>query len=254
MTARTVLVTAGGSGIGRGIAEAFQVNGDRVHICDISRDVLDVTLAENPGMRGSVADVSDIDALERLIEDVKSWGGPVDVLVNNAGIAGPIALAEDVSTEEWDRTINVNLNSMFYLVRLVLPEMKQRKIGCIINISSCSARVGMTRRLPYVASKVGVLGFNYALAREVGAYGVRVNAILPGAVYGDRCKTLLAHFAKENSLAEQEAEKEFLRYTSMKTWIQPSEIGSTAVFLASDSARHITGQELSVDGLIEWEE
>jgi NAD(P)-dependent dehydrogenase (short-subunit alcohol dehydrogenase family) len=254
LSARTVLVTAGASGIGKGIAEAFHANGDRVHICDISREALDLTLAENPGVRGSLADVSDGQAVEQLLENVKSWAGPVDVLVNNAGIAGPIALAEDVSREEWDHTIAVNLNSMFYLVRLVLPEMKQRKSGCIINISSCSAKVGMTRRLPYVASKVGVLGFNHALAREVGIYGVRVNAILPGAVYGDRCKMLLAQFAEENHLGEDEAEREFLRYTSMKSWIQPTEIGDTAVFLASEGARHITGQEISVDGLVEWEE
>jgi len=251
---QTVLVTGAGAGIGLGIAQAFLAEGYRVHICDISRDAIESVTANHPGMKGSVADVGDYRAVAALMNEVRSWAGEVDVLVNNAGIAGPTALTEDVIPEEWERTININLNGMFYCAREVIPAMKKQRKGSIINISSCSARVAMTRRLPYVASKVGVLGFNHALARELGPHNIRVNTILPGAVDSARCQGMLKEFASEKNLGHKEAEAEFLRYVAMKTWIQPSEVADLAVFLASDKGRHITGQEIGVDGLIEWEE
>jgi len=251
---QTVLVTGAGAGIGLAIAQAFLAEGYWVHICDISPEAIDSAITDNPGLKGSIADVGDYHAVTALIEEVRAWAGEVDVLVNNAGIAGPTALAEDISPEEWERTININLNGMFYCTREVIPAMKKRHSGSIINISSCSAKVAMTSRLPYVASKVGVLGFNHALARELGPHNIRVNTILPGAVDSARCQGMLETFASENNLGQEEAEAEFLRFVAMKTWIQPSEVADLAVFLASNKGRHITGQEIGVDGLIEWEE
>jgi len=251
---KTVLITGAGSGIGLGIAEAFLKEGYRVHICDVSHKAIDDAQAANPGLRGFISDVGDHQAVAALIGEVRSWAGEVDVLINNAGIAGPTALAEDVSPEAWAQTININLNGMFYCTREVIPAMKKMQAGSIINISSCSARVAMTRRLPYVASKVGVLGFSHALARELGPHNIRVNTILPGAVNSARCQGMLKSFAEENNLSSEQAEAEFLRFVSMKTWIQPSEVADLAVFLTSDKGRHITGQEIGVDGLIEWEE
>ena len=250
---KTVLVTAGGSGIGLGIAKAFLAQGSTVYVCDISSEALHQASKENPGLKGIVADVGDHDNVARLFKEIDCDGVEVDVLVNNAGVAGPTAFAEDIHPEEWEKTINVNLNGMFYCIREALPAMKKRQSGVILNISSCSARVGMTRRLPYVASKVGVLGMNYALARELGRFNIRVNAILPGAVDRPRLRTLLNQYANEEGISETEAMEETLSYVSMRTCIDPSEIGDMAVFLASNAARHITGQAISVDGLIEWE-
>ncbi len=251
---RNVLVTAGGSGIGLGIASAFLECGDNVLVCDISATVLDELRENFPDIESFVTDVGDATSVADTIATIRKKHGDIDVLVNNAGVSGPTAVAEDIGIEEWNQTIDVNLNGMFYCIREVLPVMKARQSGSIINISSCSARVGMTNRLAYVTSKVGVLGLNYALAREVGPFNVRVNAILPGAVDGARCRRMVGEYASRHNLSEEQAEIDFLKHHSMKSWIKPSEIGDMAVFLASDKARHITGQSIGVDGLTVWEE
>jgi NAD(P)-dependent dehydrogenase (short-subunit alcohol dehydrogenase family) len=248
-----VIITAGGSGIGRATAERFLASGARVHICDIDPAMLKEALDANPGLGGSVADVGKPAEVERMIGEALTRLGGCDVLVNNAGIGGPRAAIEDVSYEDWDRTVQVNLNGMFYCIKQVVPGMKAQGSGCIINISTGSARVGLPMRSPYVASKVGVLGLTYTLARELGPHNIRVNSILPGAIDNERGRNLVRRYGEERGMSFAEAEAHFLGYISMRTWIDPSEIGDTAVFLASHAGRHISGQHLGVCGNIEWE-
>jgi len=248
-----VVVTAGGSGIGRATAERFIAAGARVYICDIQQSMLDEALAANPTLKGTLADVAKPSEVERLFRDALAALGGIDVLVNNAGVGGPRGPVETLSYDEWDRCIAVNLNGMFYCIKQVVPAMKAQSSGCIINISTGSARVGLPNRSPYVASKVGVLGLTYTLARELGPANIRVNSILPGAIDNARGRGLVKRFGEERGMTFEEAEAQFLGYISMRTWIDPNEIGDSCVFLASHAGRHISGQNLGVCGNIEWE-
>ncbi|MDE0952866.1 MAG: SDR family oxidoreductase [Halioglobus sp.] len=251
--AQRVLVTAGGSGIGRAAAERFSSAGADVYICDISDKALQETLRELPGVRGSLADVGDSRQVEALCRDAQSTMGGIDVLLNNAGISGPRAAVEDIEYEDWNQTLRINLSGMFHCIKQVVPHMKAQGGGAIINIVTASVKTGLPNRLPYIASKSAVLGMSHTLARELGPHNIRCNCILPGLIDNERGRALIAAYASENSLSPETARQEFLRYVSMRTFIQPEEIGDMAVFLASDAARHVTGQEIAVDGNAEWE-
>ncbi|MEK9661260.1 MAG: SDR family oxidoreductase [Alphaproteobacteria bacterium] len=252
-TPQRVLVTAGGSGIGRAVAERFLAAGAAVHVCDVAPEMLDAATAANPGLTGSLADVGDPAAVEALVAEATERMGGIDVLVNNAGIGGPRGAIEDISYEEWDRTVQVNLNGMFYCIRNVVPGMKVQGSGCIINISTASAKVALPMRSPYVASKVGVLGLTHTAARELGPAGIRVNAILPGLIDNERGRRIVETQAAERGIPVAEREAEFLEFISLRCWIDPAEVGDLAVFLASPAGRHITGQQIGMDGNVEWE-
>lgn len=252
-TPQRVIVTAGGSGIGRAIVDRFVASGALVHICDVQPEFLETVVGTSDSVSGTLADVGKPHDVEALVaEAVKTMGG-VDVLVNNAGIGGPRAALEDVSYEDWDRTIGVNLNGMFYCIKNVVPHMKAQRSGCIVNISTASAKVALPMRSPYVASKVGVLGLTHTVAREYGPFGIRCNSILPGLIDNERGRNIVATQAKERGITPAEREAEFLEFISLKCWIDPTEVGDLAMFLASHAGRHITGQEIGMDGNVEWE-
>ena len=206
------------------------------------------------GYKGVIADVGNPQQVEAFIEQAINLMGSIDVLVNNAGIGGPKAAIEDIDYQDWDDCIRINLSGMFYCAKQVIPAMKKQGSGCIINISTGSAKTGLPKRLPYVASKVGVLGLSHNLARELGEFNIRCNTILPGLMDNPRGRSLVAKHAEENQLTIEQAEAEFLKYSSMRCWIQPAEIADAALFLASDGAKHITAQEIAVDGNFEWEQ
>jgi len=249
-----VVVTAGASGIGLAIAQKFLAEGAQVYICDIAMQSLKVALSENTGLMGTVADVGKPTSVEAFFKQAISTMNGIDVLVNNAGIGGPRAKVEDIDYTDWDDCIRINLSGMFYCTKQVIPAMKEQGRGCILNISTSSAKTGLPNRLPYVASKVGVLGFTHNLARELGEYNIRCNTILPGLMDNPRGRGLVENYAKENGLSVEAAEQEFLKFISLRSWIDPSEIADTAYYLVSSEARHITGQEISVDGNCEWEQ
>lgn len=249
-----VIVTAGGSGIGLAITQKFLAQQAQVFICDVAAETLETALSENPGLRGELADVGDPEQVEPFFKRAISAMGGIDVLVNNAGIGGPRHAIEDIPYNEWDDCIRINLSGMFYCSKQVIPTMKAQGNGSIINISTVSAKTGLPNRLPYVASKVGVLGFSHNLARELGPFNIRCNTILPGLMDNPRGRLLVDKLAKAKGISTEEGEQEYLKYISLRTWIQPAEIADTAFFLASDAARHITAQEISVDGNIEWEQ
>ena len=247
------MVTAGGAGIGLGIAEQCLAAGAEVVVCDIDERVVARVTEEKPALQAMVADVGDPASVEAFFDEVAASSGDVDVLVNNAGIAGPIKPVEEVTYEEWEHTIRVNLSGMFYCARQVIPAMKRHRRGCIINISSCSAKVGMTNRSPYVTSKVGVHGLTLSLARELGPHNIRCNAILPGGARGERLERLIEAEMETTGKSYQEIQDEFVEFVSMRTLIDPEDIGDMVVFLASDVGKRVTGQMISVDGNTEWE-
>lgn len=150
---KRVLITAGGGGIGRVIAETFDANGAKVHTCDISGTALDRLAAERPGITSSRTDVGDPDQVDVLIDEALERLGGLDVLINNAGIAGPTAAVEDIATADWTRTIDVCLNAMFYTIRRAVPVMKDAGSGCIINMSSASGRLAFPLRAPYAVGR-----------------------------------------------------------------------------------------------------
>jgi NAD(P)-dependent dehydrogenase (short-subunit alcohol dehydrogenase family) len=253
MTGARVVVTGAASGIGVAIAERFVAAGARVHICDIAGDQLQATLAKHPELHGTLADVGEPADVQRLFAEAFDRMGGVDVLVNNCGIAGPRAAIDEVSIEDWDRTIRVNLSGMFYCIRCAVPEMKRQRQGVILNISTTSARTGAVNRVPYVAAKVGVLGLTLNAARELGPWNIRCNAILPGVVDNERGRRVVGRIADERGVPTEQVWDEFLQFVSMRSAIQPSEVADLAVFLASDAASHISGQTIGVCGNVEWE-
>ena len=248
-----VVVTAGGSGIGLAIAEAFHASGAHVHICDRSIDALQEALAGQNEMRGSVADIGEPEHVDRLFRDAFDWMGGIDVLVNNAGIGGPNAPIDEMKDEEWNQTIQVNLNGAFYCAKRAARAMKAQRAGCIINISSTSARTGLPNRAPYVASKVGLEGLTRNLARELGPFNIRCNAILPGSMENERGRALLQRIADRDGISYEEAKARRLQFVSMRTRIEPSEIADMAVQLTTPPFKHVSGQMLSVCGNVEWE-
>ena len=232
-----VLVTAGGAGIGRAIAQTFRDHGARVHTSDIDPKTKPDTLA----------DVADIAQVETLFQDVQKNLGGLDVLVNNAGIAGPTGKVEDIRPEDWDRCIAVDLNGMFYCTRKAMPLIKAAGGGSIINLSSAAGLHGFPQRSPYCAAKWGVVGFTKSLSVEAGPDKVSVNCICPGIVEGERIERVVEAKAKMLGLSREAFLEKFLETTSMRSTVSAQEIADMALYLASAAGRHITGQALAVD-------
>lgn len=248
-----VVITAGASGIGLAITQKFMKEGAMVFICDIAEDALNRAINENPGLLGAVANVGDSKSIEQFFSDAIEKLGGIDVLINNAGIGGPRAAVEDIEYSDWDNCIHINLSGMFYCVKQVVPLMKRQGGGSIINISTSSAKTGLPNRLPYVASKVGVLGLSHNLARELGPSNIRVNTILPGLMDNPRGRALVESYAQEKNVSVEQAEEDFLEYISLRRWTNTEDIANTAYWLCSEGAKQITGQEIAVDGNCEWE-
>jgi NAD(P)-dependent dehydrogenase (short-subunit alcohol dehydrogenase family) len=243
-----VLVTAGASGIGREIAHAFTEEGARVHVCDVDEEALDALRGSDPAITGSRADVADRYDVARLFEEALSALGGLDVLVNNAGIAGPTGRVEEINPEDWDRCVEVCLTSQFNCVRLAIPHLRESRNASIVNLSSIAGRLGFALRSPYAAAKWGVIGFTKSLAIELGEDGIRVNAILPGIVEGDRIRRVFESKAQVRGVNFQEVQDEALAYVSMKTMVTPRQLADQILFLCSPRGRTISGQALSICG------
>jgi len=237
-----VLVTAGGAGIGRAIADTFRKHGARVHTCDV-----------DPKTRpDTVTDVSDVAQVEKLFQEVQKNLGGLDVLVNNAGIAGPTGKVEDIKPEDWERCIAIDLNAMFYCTRKAMPLIKAAGGGSIINLSSAAGLHGFPQRSPYCAAKWGVVGFTKSLAVEAGPDKVRVNCICPGIVEGERIERVVAAKAKMLGVSREAFLEKFLETTSMHSTVSAQEIADMALYLAGAAGRHITGQALAVDAGVRY--
>jgi NAD(P)-dependent dehydrogenase (short-subunit alcohol dehydrogenase family) len=243
-----VLVTAGAAGIGRVIARTFVEHGARVHICDIDEKALAGTKKQLPSVTQTVADVAKLDDVERLFKDVEKYLRGLDVLVNNAGIAGPTAKVEDIKPEDWERCIAVDLNGMFYCTRKAMPLIKEAGGGSIINLSSAAGRLAFPMRTPYSAAKWAIVGFTESLAAEAGPDKVRVNCIQPGIVEGERIDRVISAKAKALGVPEEEVRSKMVEGVSMKTTVTPQDIANVALFLATAPGRHISGQAISVCG------
>ena len=248
-TGLRVLVTAGAAGIGRAIAQTFVDNGARVHVCDIDEGAL-ATLPDK--VTRTKADVANLTEVNRLFDDAQRHLGGLDVLVNNAGVAGPTAKVEDIRPEDWDRCIAVDLNGMFYCTRKAMPLIKAAGGGSIVNLSSAAGLHGFPQRSPYCAAKWGVVGFTKSLSVEAGPDKVRVNCICPGIVEGERIDRVVDAKARSLGVSRESFLEKFLETTSMRSTVSAQEIANMALFLASDEGKHITGQALAVDAGVRY--
>ncbi len=244
-----VLVTAGASGIGRTIAESFVAAGAKVHVTDVVESTLAATIDAVPGLTGTIGDASRAEDVDRVVVDVSARFGGLDLLVNNAGIAGPTGRVDELTAADVDRTIDVNLKSQFYFLERFVPFLKDSKRNpSIIGMSSVAGRVGYGFRTPYSATKWAIVGLVKSLAIELGPLGVRANAILPGGVQGPRMDRVIAARAEAMGLSFEEMRNEFLRKISLRRMVEAKDVANLALFLASDLARNISGQIISVDG------
>jgi NAD(P)-dependent dehydrogenase (short-subunit alcohol dehydrogenase family) len=245
---RRVVVTAAGNGIGLAIAQAFAADGDRVHICDIDEQALKQVSGSNPSITATVCDVSDRSSVEAFVKAAARTLGGIDVLVNNAGISGPTTSVEDMDPEKWEAVLAVNLTGTFNVTRLSIPFLKRSDAGVILIMSSLGGRFGYPERSPYATTKRGLIALTETLAIELGDAGIRVNAIAPGAVDGDRIRRVLEGRAESSGRSLDDVTADALGIQSIKRFVKPDEIASLALFLASDNAKSISGQTIPIDG------
>jgi NAD(P)-dependent dehydrogenase (short-subunit alcohol dehydrogenase family) len=245
---RKILVTAGASGIGKHIAAAFLAAGDDVYTCDINAEALKSAAAELKNLKTGLCNIGDRAEIERMVAEAADQLGGIDVLVNNAGIAGPTAAVKDIDPVQWEQVMNVNLTGTFNVTRCAIPHLIRSGSGVIIVMSSAAGRFGYPNRSPYSTVKWGLIGFTKTLSMELGEHNIRANAILPGAVDGDRIQRVFEGRAQATGKSVDEIRAIAMRNQSLKQLVQPEDIAALAVFLASDAAKSISGQILPIDG------
>lgn len=251
-----VIVTAGASGIGLQIARAYKAAGAQVHVCDIQDDTLAATNAE--GIAAAKCDVSDMAAVEGFVADaVKAMGG-LDILVNNAGIAGPAAPLHQMDPDAWRRTFDVNVHGQFYTARAAIPHLKaaaaERSGASMVCMASVAGKYAFPLRSPYAASKAAVIAMARSLSVELGPEQIRVNAIAPGVVAGDRIRRVFTDRAAQKGISYDDMAAIALKAVSMKTMVEPDEIAALVMFLTSAAGRPISGQVMSICGGLEYTE
>lgn len=243
-----VCVTAGAGGIGRAIADGFIAHGARVVVSDVAEAALADFKKTHPDHLAVAADAGSEAATNALFRTVEERLGGLDLLVNNAGIAGPTAPVEAIPTEAWQATVDINLNGHFYALRAAVPLLKKTEDGAIIMISSVSGRLGYAYRLPYAATKWAIVGMAKSLSLELGSFGIRVNAILPGIVEGPRMDGVIRDRAAATGVSFDEMRETYLSKTALHRMVSAQDIADMALFLASPMGRNVSGQALSVCG------
>lgn len=246
-----VFVSGAAAGIGRAIADALIAHGARLHVCDVSDAALDAFRSAHPGHGASHADVSDADAMARCFDEVARALGGLDALVNNAGIAGPTGGVDEIDPAEWRRCLEVGLTGQFHGAHFATPLLKAAGGGAIVNISSAAGRFGYAFRTPYAAAKWGVVGLTHSLAKELGPFNIRVNAILPGIIEGPRMEGVIAARAAQLGLDHEEMRARYLQNVSLRRMTPPGDVAAMTAFLLSPFAANISGQCIGVDGNVE---
>jgi len=238
---KRVLITAGASGIGRAMGEAFSEAGFEVWVTDVDTS----TLADLPKTwHGRQANATD----EAAMADVIAQMGSIDVLCANAGIAGPTAAIENVALDDFRACVSVNLEGAFIAAKHAAPLMKAEQSGSIVITSSTAGLYGYPNRAPYAAAKWAMIGLMKTLAMELGPFGIRANAICPGSVEGPRMEGVLAREAAAKGMTRDQVYEGYASGTSMRSFVEARDVANMAVFLGSDGARLVSGQVIAVDG------
>ena len=248
---KKIIISAGASGIGWATTKICVAKGALVYLCDVDpRSINKVKKhpSYNKRIFVSETDASDETEVIDFFHKIKKKFINLDALINNVGIAGPTGTIEKLDSSEWANTLHVNVNSHFYFNKQAIPLLKKSKTSSIINISSGAGIMGFPLRSPYAASKWAVVGMTKTLAVELGKYKIRVNAICPGTIKGDRMKRVIRDKAKFTKISSKKIENEFVSMASMNCWIYEEDIGNMCAFLISNEANKISGQIIAVDG------
>jgi NAD(P)-dependent dehydrogenase (short-subunit alcohol dehydrogenase family) len=248
ITGLRVMVSAGANGIGLAIARAFVREGAQVAVCDVDAAALAALAHSDPMLHAAACDVSNRTEVARWFDVAQAHLGGLDCLVNNAGIAGPTGKVDAIAPEAWDRCIAVDLTGQFNCIRIAVPTLRGSANASIVNVSSLAGRLGFALRTPYAAAKWGVIGLTRSLAIELGPDGIRVNALLPGVVAGERQQRVLNAKAQARGVSFEEVEQAAFAGTSIKQYVTAEQLADYVVYLASPRAATISGQALSVCG------
>ena len=251
MPSKNIIISAAADGIGWTIAKSCLEKGYSVYLSDINQQKID-EIKDHPLINNKIfidnVDANNPDSIEKYFDSIKEKTTTIDALINNVGIAGPTGPMESLSISDWKRTIEVNINGHFYFTKHTIPLLKANNGGSIINISSTAGLFGFPLRTAYAASKWAVIGITKSLAMELGDFNVRVNAICPGSVAGDRMKRVIEAKAKSIEVPEEELQQDYESMVSLKTFVDKEDIASIALFLISNKAKRISGQVMTVDG------
>ena len=248
---KKIIISAGASGIGWSTAKVCLSRGAIVYLCDIDNKSLNKIRKHplnNKKLFSYEFDASDEYEVSNFFQQVNKKTKKIDALINNVGVAGPTGTIEKLSSEDWERTLKINVISHFYFTKLAIPMLKKNKGGSIINISSGAGIMGFPLRSPYAASKWAVIGVTKTLAMELGKFKIRVNAICPGTIKGDRMVRVIKDKAKFLKISKELIEKEFVSMASMNCWIYEEDIAKMCSFLISSDSERISGQVIPVDG------
>ena len=244
---KLAIVTGGGSGIGEATAKVFAEAGATVVVTGRRSGLLERVAKEISGY-AMVCDVSDQAQVRTMFTQALQITGQIDILLNNAGGAGPIAPVAEVDMEAWVQCMNINLVGAMFCLQEAARIMGAQKSGSIINMSSLMGIQGYPMRSAYVASKFALIGITETMARELGPLNVRVNALMPGAVSGENMDRILARRAEAEGRCAEEIEREdYTDVAALKRWVSPEEVGRAALYYASDLSSAITGDKMKVD-------
>ena len=251
LKSKKIVISAGASGIGWAIAKICLSKGANVYLCDI--DTKNINKIKKHPLNNKRLFVYECDASDEyevgiFFDKIRKKTKKIDVLINNVGVAGPTGTIEKLNSEDWEKTLKINVISHFYFTKLAIPMLKRNRGGSIINVSSGAGIMGFPLRSPYAASKWAVVGMTKTLAMELGKFKIRVNAICPGTIKGNRMVRVIKDKANFLKTSKKKIEKEFISMASMNCWISEEDIGKFCSFLISDEAEKISGQVIGVDG------
>ncbi len=248
---KKIVISAGASGIGWAITKECISKGATVFLCDIEKKHLNKVNnhpLKNKKIFSYECDASDEYDVLNFFNQILKKTKKVDALINNVGVAGPTGNIENLNSDDWEKTLKINVISHFYFSKFAIPMLKKNKGGSIINLSSGAGIMGFPLRSPYAASKWAIVGMTKTLAMELGKFKIRVNAICPGTIKGDRMKRVIRDKSNFTKISKKNIEKDFISMASMNCWIDEKDVGKICSFLISADAPRISGQIIGVDG------
>ena len=248
---KKIIISAAAEGIGWSIAQECMQNGAIVYLTDKNNESLDKISKHDLYEKQLFLDrvnAHDAQEVEDYFNKIENKVDSVDALINNVGIAGPTGRLEELNINDWRETIDININSHFHYTKFSIPLIKNNNGGSIINLSSTAGLFGFPFRSPYAASKWAVIGMTKSLAVELGEFNIRVNAICPGSVSGDRMKRVMEAKARSLGVKEESIQKDYESMVSLKSFVDKKDVSNMAVFLLSEEAKRISGQVMTVDG------
>ena len=250
LSKKNYVISAGADGLGFAIANKIVNSGGKVYVSDINKSKIDKIKLNKKYHNKIFAQHLDCTNPKDIKEYFNSLSKlkKIDGLVNNIGVAGPTKYLHNISIDEWDSTIKTNLSSHFYFSKYAIPFLKKSKKASIINLSSTAGLYGFAQRSPYTSSKWAIIGLTKTLAMELGKFKIRVNAICPGSVNGDRMDRVVSAKAKLINSSNKKVRKDLESMVSLKTFVEKEDIASMALFLLSDASHNVSGQVMTVDG------